>query len=166
MAAFFKAVKALIFGWQPTLEELDGKELTQAGETPVLAEDQPQSTVLAIDDDKSMLDSLRGMLRAEGFAVITANSGPKGLELLRFAPKNLEVLLLDYNMPGYNGAETLAHVRKLRPNVKIVAVTGADINRLPPEFREGVDKLVLKPFKSSELIGTIRGLTPPAAAAA
>jgi CheY-like chemotaxis protein len=161
MSAFFKAVKALFFGWTPTLEELDREE-----SNPLPAEDQPKLTVLAIDDDKSMLDSLRGLLRAEGFAVLTANSGPKGLELLRLAPKNLEVLLLDYNMPGYDGAQTLQHVRKLRPNIKIVAVTGVDINRLPPEFRDGVDKLVLKPFQSSELISTIRGLLSPAAAAA
>ena len=119
---------------------------------------QPKYTVLAIDDDPAFLSLLRPMLRDGGFNVLTSTSGPKGLQMVRFAGRSLSVVLLDYNMPQLNGAETLQYVRQLNANVKVMALTGVDLNLLPASFHEGVDKFIRKPFRSQDLIDAINSL--------
>jgi len=124
-------------------------------------------TVLAIDDDPIILQTLRPALCDQGFNVLTSTSGPKGLDMLRYAGYDVRVVLLDYNMPQLNGAETLQHLRRLNPQTKVIALTGVNINLLPENFREGVDKLVQKPFRTADLIASIReliGEQPPAQA--
>ena len=112
--------------------------------------------MLAIDDDPTILQILRSLLRDEGFNVLTCTSGPKGLDMMRYAGRDIRVVLLDYNMPQLNGAETLHHLRRLSPEAKIIAVTGVNINLLPENFREGVDKFLQKPFRSADLMAAIR----------
>jgi CheY-like chemotaxis protein len=122
------------------------------------ADGRPKYTVLAIDDDPSFLSLLRPMLKDGGFNVLTSTSGPKGLEMVRFAGGDLSVVLLDYNMPQLNGAETLQYVRQLNANVKVMALTGVDINLLPASFHDGVDKFIRKPFRAQDLIDAINSL--------
>jgi CheY-like chemotaxis protein len=117
-----------------------------------------RGTVLVIDDDPDMLTVLRPVLRAEGFNVLTAVSGAKGLDLLRYCQRDVRVVVLDYNMPRLNGADTLAFLRKLSPHVKVLAVTGVDANLLPESFRTGVDRVLTKPYTNSQLIDNLNGL--------
>jgi CheY-like chemotaxis protein len=116
------------------------------------ASEGPKGTVLAIDDDPSFLEAVQGLLSAEGFNVLTSSSGPKGLDTLRYASRDIRAVLLDYNMPGFDGAATLEFVRKLNPNVKVFAVTGVAKDLLPTTYREGVDRVLTKPFRNGELL--------------
>jgi len=122
------------------------------------AEEHIRGTVLAIDDEQCVLDALRPLLRAEGFNVLTASSGPKGLDMLRYCQRDVRVVVLDYNMPRLNGSDTLTFLRKLSPHVKVLAVTGVDMNLLPESFRKGVDRILAKPYTTSELIDSLNGL--------
>lgn len=146
------------------LPEQEDQDQPQPGE-------HPRCTVLAIDDDPSFLHILRPVLREEGFNVLTSTSGAKGLDILRYAENDVSVVLLDYQMPRLNGAETLHYLRRLNPHVKVVALSGVDVNLLPPGFREGADKFLQKPFHNKELVNTINslldnGATPAAPATA
>jgi len=121
-----------------------GKELAHA--------EQPRATILAIDDDQGFLEAMKALLTDAGFNVLTSSSGPKGLDTLQHTDRDIKVLMLDFHMPGFDGAETLQYVRKLNAGVKIVALTGVDVTALPPSFREGVDLFIQKPFRVSQLI--------------
>jgi CheY-like chemotaxis protein len=125
-----------------------------AGHSPLEAD---PCTVLAIDDDPDFLESIRLFLYADGFKVLTSTSGAKGLDMLRYA-RDVRVILLDYNMPQLTGAETLAHIRKLNPCVKVIAVTAVDVNLVPRSYRQGVDKLIQKPVCGAKLVDTIDSL--------
>jgi two-component system, cell cycle sensor histidine kinase and response regulator CckA len=114
-----------------------------------------KSTVLIIDDDPSYLDTMRALLRGEGYNVLTSSTGPKGLDMVRYAPRDIGAVLLDFNMPRFNGAETLQFLRKLCPDVKVLAVSGVNLNQLPPDFRAGVDRFIPKPFSNEDLLKTI-----------
>jgi CheY-like chemotaxis protein len=135
------------------------------------SEVQKKGTVLAIDDDPSFLEAVRGLLSAEGFNVLTSSSGPKGLDMLRYASRDIRAVLLDYSMPNFDGAATLEFVRKLNPTVKVFAVTGVAKHLLPTTYREGVDKILTKPFRNNELLESLNTVTagngqtssPPAA---
>ena len=109
-------------------------------------------TILAIDDDQTFLETIRNLLRDAGFEVYISGTGPKGLNTLRYAPRNFHFVLLDYSMPTFDGMQTLGYVRKLAPHVKVVGISGYESKRLPSSFRDGVDRYLQKPFTSAELI--------------
>lgn len=117
-----------------------------------------KGTVLVIDDDPSFLNAVRGLLDNEGFNVLTSSTGPKGLDMLRYAPRDIRVVLLDYNMPNFDGAVTLEFVRKLNPGIKVFGVTGVEKNLLATVYREGVDKILTKPFRNGELLESLNAV--------
>lgn len=121
-------------------------------------------TVLAIDDNAGLLELMRVILGEAGCNVLTATHGAQGLQLLGQAAGAVDVVLLDYQMPVLNGAQVLAGVRQLAPAVKVVGLSGADPNELPPEFREGVDQFLCKPFTSDDLLAAVAPLVVAATA--
>ena len=115
----------------------------------------PKSTVLVIDDDTSFLEAMRSLLDNAGYNVLTSSTGPKGLDMMRYAPRDIGAVLLDFNMPRFNGTETLQFLRKLSPQVKVLAVSGVCPKELPSEFRDGVERFVPKPFSNDDLLKTL-----------
>jgi len=112
-------------------------------------------TVLVIDDDAGFLETMRALLGGAGYGVLTSNTGPKGLDMLRYGPRDVAVVVLDFNMPRFNGAETLEYLRKLNNQVKVIAVSGLRANDLPLDFQENVERFVAKPFNNGELLQTL-----------
>lgn len=114
-----------------------------------------KATILIIDDDPSFLDSMRTVLSSEGYNVLASSTGPKGLDMVRYARGDVGAILLDFNMPRFNGAETLPFLRKLSPNAKVLAVSGVSSKELPADFRDGVERLLPKPFSNADLLKTL-----------
>jgi two-component system, cell cycle sensor histidine kinase and response regulator CckA len=144
----FVTAALALFGKKP---RSNGNREDDAGDAS-----EPKSTILVIDDDAKFLETMRILLRGAGYTVLTSTTGPKGLDMIRYAPRGVRTVLLDFNMPGFNGAETLAYLRKLNPNVKVIAVSGFKVNELPASFQKGVEKFVAKPFSNGELLETIK----------
>jgi CheY-like chemotaxis protein len=117
-----------------------------------------QCTVLVIDDDPAFLQVMKPALEGEGYNVLTSSSAPKGLNMIRYAPRDIAVVLLDYSMPSLDGAGALTFVRQLNPKVKVIAVTGMEPNLVPAEFRDGVDAFVKKPFEMAALLQQVSQL--------
>jgi CheY-like chemotaxis protein len=115
-------------------------------------------TILVVDDDASFLHLVSSVLRKHGFNVLNASSGVKGLNMFTYAPGDIRLVLLDYTMPMLNGEQTLQHLRKLNPSIKVVAVTSSDPNQVAPSFRDGVDRFLKKPLDARELVATIDSL--------
>src|ERR1035437_9044338 len=118
-------------------------------------DNEGKGTVLVIDDDPTFLEAIRLLLRDAGYNVLTSSTGRKGLDMVRYAPKDVRLVLLDYNMPRFNGAETLEFLRKLNPALKVVAVSGFRVAELPESFHRGVERFVSKPFNNDELLKTV-----------
>ena len=78
-----------------------------SGEIEQARADRPKATILAIDDDQKFLEAMKALLTDGGFNVLTSSSGPKGLDTLQHTGRDIKVVLLDFDMPGFNGAETL-----------------------------------------------------------
>jgi DNA-binding response OmpR family regulator len=81
------------------------------------------TTVLVIDDDVTMVESLAMMLEEHGFGVLTANNGVRGLQLFR--EQWPAAVLTDILMPEQDGIGAIIEMRRERPEVKIIAVSGA-----------------------------------------
>jgi CheY-like chemotaxis protein len=109
--------------------------------------------VLLVDDDNAVREVTAGILADLGYTVVQAASGGAALDLLD-RQSEIDLLLLDFAMPGMNGAEVAheAHVR--RPDLPILFVTGyADTEILESAPSDGI---VRKPFVERELAAKLR----------
>jgi CheY-like chemotaxis protein len=120
-------------------------------------EAEPKCTVLVIDDDPAVLLTVKTLLVKRGFNVLSTPSSPKGLDLLRYAARDIRIVVLDYSMPQLNGDETLTFIKKLSPNAKVIGLTAMKFDSLPKTYLDGVDKLLSKPIIATDLIGAIDG---------
>ena len=81
-----------------------------------------RATILLIDDDAAVLDSLKLLLEAHGFRVLTASDGREGLAAFeQHAPA---VVITDILMPEQDGIGAIREMRGIRPGAKIVAMSG------------------------------------------
>jgi len=79
-------------------------------------------SLLIVDDEESIRNSLAGVLMDEGFSVLKAEDGMKALEIIRQeAP---DVVLLDIWMPGIDGIETLTRIKKRYPEIQVIMISG------------------------------------------
>jgi two-component system response regulator (stage 0 sporulation protein F) len=111
-------------------------------------------TVLIADDDPILSGMWQNLLSDAGFDVLTATTGSNALDTLR-DKGTIDVMLLDYKMPIMDGAQTLGRMKDQFPSVKTIGVTGVEYSQLPATYREGVQKILVKPFKGSDLIDAI-----------
>jgi CheY-like chemotaxis protein len=106
-----------------------------------------KATILVVDDSVEIQRYLRVLLELDSYRVETASSGYEALQNLRhgIAP---EVVLLDLQMPGMDGLETLRRLQEFRPQPKIIMCSGVDD---PDKIREatslGADAYLLKPIQ-------------------
>lgn len=111
--------------------------------------------VLLVDDEAAIRRALRPPLIELGFQVTEASRGEEALQLLQSG--NADVVLLDINMPGIGGIETLRRIRAFAPRLPILMVTVREGEEEKVEALElGADDYITKPFSIRELIARIR----------
>jgi two-component system response regulator RegX3 len=113
--------------------------------------------ILVIDDDPSFRRLMEVLLQKDGYEVMLAESGAKGLDLHEAKPADL--IVLDLVMPGVHGFEVLRTLRSLGDEVPIIVYSGqeGDLDRLQA-FLLGCDDYAVKPFSPQELRLRIKAL--------
>jgi two-component system KDP operon response regulator KdpE len=116
---------------------------------------QPAIRILVVDDESAIRRALRPPLLELGFQVAEASRGEEALQLLRATA--CDAVLLDVNMPGIGGIETLRRIRAFAPRLPILMLTVRDQEEEKVEALDlGADDYVTKPFSTRELIARIR----------
>ncbi len=116
---------------------------------------QPAIRVLVTDDEPAIRRALRPPLMELGFQVAEASRGEEALQALRAGV--YDAVLLDMNMPGLGGLETLRRIRAMAPKLPILMLTVRDQEEDKVEALElGADDYVTKPFSTRELVARIR----------
>ncbi len=116
---------------------------------------QPDIRVLVVDDEPAIRRALRPPLVELGFQVTEASRGEEALQLLRASA--FDVVLLDVNMPGIGGIETLRRIRGFAPRLPVLMLTVRDQEEDKVEALDmGADDYVTKPFSTRELVARIR----------
>lgn len=111
--------------------------------------------ILVVDDEPAIRRALRPPLMELGFQVSEASRGEEALQVLRTNP--YDVVLLDVNMPGLGGIETLRRIRSFAPRLPVLMLTVRDQEEDKVEALDlGADDYVTKPFSTRELIARIR----------
>jgi two-component system chemotaxis response regulator CheY len=127
-------------------------------------------SVLVVDDEPEVRDSIRQVLTRVGFSVVTANDGAAGIEAFHNQPP--DVVIVDIIMPHGNGVEVIKKIRASYPGARILAITGGG-NFGPSGYKpwavvteaylasateSGADAVMRKPFYRADLIAAVRGL--------
>ncbi|MFQ5572562.1 MAG: response regulator [Rhodothermales bacterium] len=112
--------------------------------------------LLCVDDEDSVLKSLKRCLRKEAYSVITATGGQEGLDVLEAHP--VQVVLSDQRMPGMKGTEFLRRVKDRYPDTIRVVLSGyAEVHAILDSINEGqVYRFLPKPWNDEELKVTLR----------
>ena len=114
-------------------------------------------TVLFIEDEETLRHAVAEMLRKNGFQVYEAADGDAGLELFGALEAEIDVVLLDLNLPRRSGQEVLIELRRLRPGLKVVlATTSSRESVLAAMSTEAPWRFIQKPYRFSALADLLR----------
>lgn len=116
----------------------------------------PGHTVLFVDDEKNILNSLKRLLRKQDYRLLTAMSGEEGLKIL--AENDVHLVITDLRMPKMTGIEFLSRLRVDYPDVIRIILTGyTDVDTLIESINKGhIYKFFLKPWDDQDLKMEIR----------
>jgi len=115
-------------------------------------------TILIVDDEQSIRDSLAGLLADEGYATRCAADGEEGLKALRGGQgADPDLVLLDIAMPGRDGVDILEEMRRTRPELPVVLMSGhATIETAVRATQLGAYDFIEKPLSVEKLLLTIQ----------
>ncbi len=112
-------------------------------------------SVLIIDDESGIIESLTILLRSEGFAPVAAHGGKRGLELME--QSSPDIILTDIRMPAVTGVEILAAARASMPDVPVILMTAqATLQSAMQAVNAGAFYYIQKPFQNDELLAILR----------
>lgn len=111
-----------------------------------------EAAVLVVDDEAVVRQIVTIALERAGRKVIAVDSGSAALEVFTRAPEKVGLVLLDWKMPGMDGAEALRHLRSISPNLKVIISSGLPKTDAEYHFRDApVSGYLQKPYRMSEL---------------
>ncbi len=112
-------------------------------------------SILVVDDESGILDTLRILLRNEGFEVSTAQGGRAGLEQIRTGTH--DIILSDVRMPGVGGLDILAAAKEQDPMTPVILMTAqADLRSAIDALNLGAYYYIQKPFSNDDLVAIVR----------
>jgi two-component system nitrogen regulation response regulator NtrX len=111
-------------------------------------------SILIVDDEPSILQSLGGLLSDEGFGVTTAANGYEALKIVD--TESPDLVLLDIWMPGIDGIETLKEIKKDNPHIQVIIISGhGNIETAVKATKLGAFDLIEKPLSIDKVIVSI-----------
>lgn len=108
-------------------------------------------SVLLVDDERDFLETLLKRLQKRRIKVTGANSGEEALKIIKTTQP--DVVVLDVRMPGMNGIQTLKEIKKIKPLVEVIMLTGhANLEIAVEGMEAGAFDYLMKPTDIDELL--------------
>jgi PAS domain S-box-containing protein len=117
-----------------------------------------RGTVLIVEDEEDLLLAIEANLVRMGFEVLTAGSMAQGLAVAGAHPGEIDLLLTDLTMPGGNGRTLAERLLAVRPEVRVLFMSGYSDDVAVREGRSALGEFIAKPFVFQELIGRIEAI--------
>ena len=110
------------------------------------------ANVLLVDDEVSFIETFSERLELRDFEISKAFSGEEALQALA-ENENIEVVILDVKMPGMDGIETLAEIKRKKPLVEVMMLSGhADVESAIEGMKHGAFDYLMKPVDMDQII--------------
>jgi CheY-like chemotaxis protein len=141
--------------------DLPAAEETEPERTDPAPQGGRAGTVLVVEDDDGVRSLVQRMMARSGYQVIEADSPGKALRIADMADTTIDVLLADVVMPGMSGVELAERVRRMRPMIPVLLMSGYTSDSLP----SGVvlppcTSLIRKPFTAATLLERLDRICP------
>jgi CheY-like chemotaxis protein len=114
-------------------------------------------TILLVDDDKGIRESISAFLKGLGYSVFTANDGLEAVEKYGDTHKAIDLVILDMVMPRMGGKDAFVKMKEINPAIKAIAITGFNHHSAQELLELGVKRIFHKPFSFDELSEAIAG---------
>ncbi|MGB7265159.1 MAG: response regulator, partial [Terracidiphilus sp.] len=115
----------------------------------------PAASILVVDDEASIRESLEVLLSLENYAVKTASDGEEGLR--RLDQDTFDLILLDLALPGQSGLELLPQFKERHPELPIIMITAyGTVDNVVEAIRAGAENFIQKPWDNEKLLADIR----------
>src|SRR6202046_292851 len=113
------------------------------------------ASILVIDDEAAIRESLEVLLTLEGYAVRMASDGEQGLRILEV--ENFDLVLLDLALPGQSGMELLPQIKERQTETPVIMITAyGTVDNVVEAVRAGAENFVQKPWDNEKLLADIR----------
>ena len=110
--------------------------------------------IIIIEDDRDILDSLKEIIKSDGYEVDTASNGEEGIKKCR--ANSFDLALLDIKLPGMDGTEVLEILHKEFPEMVKIMITGyPSLENAVASLKKGADAYLTKPVNPSRLLEVI-----------
>lgn len=116
------------------------------------------ATVLIVEDEMPLRKLICWVVAGAGYQVLEAASAEEGLILATQYGNRIDLVLTDVLMPGMSGVELMDHVRKLRPDLTIVLMSGYDRELVGQREHQRAVAFLPKPFTPEVLLSTLRAM--------
>jgi PAS domain S-box-containing protein len=124
---------------------------------PVSAPQAEHGTILVVEDEPHIRALTKTILEGAGFHVVLAPDGRHGLDAFRRYGQHLSAVILDLTMPQMNGEEVVRHLRQMRPDVRIIVMSGYSEHEMHQRFAgQHVAGFVQKPFGPAVLLAALQ----------
>ena len=122
---------------------------------PINPEPASAASILIVDDETEIRESLQTLLEFEGYRVDTAENGEDGLA--RIASQPYDLVLLDLALPGRNGMEVLADIRERDPELSVIMITAyGTVENAVNAMQSGATNFIQKPWDNEKLLADVR----------
>jgi DNA-binding NtrC family response regulator len=136
------------------MSEVD-QSLNLSGASSVFSSNSASGSILVIDDEAGIRESLEVLLSLEGYSIKTANDGEQGLRMLEM--ETFELVLLDLALPGQSGLDLLPQIKERQPETPVIMITAyGTVENVVEAIRAGADNFVQKPWDNKKLLADIR----------
>ncbi|OGQ97899.1 MAG: hypothetical protein A2505_05205 [Deltaproteobacteria bacterium RIFOXYD12_FULL_55_16] len=113
------------------------------------------NTILVVDDQPTVVYSLKRLLQMEGYQIITAENGKEAIELA--ARHKPDLVIMDVRMPGLDGLDALARIKTDQPQTQVIMMTAySTIDKAIAAMKLGAFDYLAKPFDNKELLSRVR----------
>jgi DNA-binding response OmpR family regulator len=114
-----------------------------------------EKTILWADDEMDLLKAHLHFLKEKGYNVITATNGSDALDIIK--TKDVDLVLLDENMPGFSGLETLTKIKQIKPDLPVVMITKSEEESIMEDaIGSKISDYLLKPVNPKQILSSIK----------
>lgn len=118
-----------------------------------------RANILVVDDEETIRSLFKKTLEELGHKVVAADTGLKGLELVK--QRAFDMVFLDLKMPGMDGAEFFRQIKAIRPQLPVIIITGyPDSDIMARALAQAPFGLMNKPFNESDIITAVNTFLP------
>ncbi|MFN5794669.1 MAG: PglZ domain-containing protein [Bacteroidota bacterium] len=114
-----------------------------------------EKTILWADDEMDLLKAHLHFLKEKGYHVITATNGSDALDIIK--TQDVDLVLLDENMPGFSGLETLTKIKQIKPDLPVVMITKSEEESIMEDaIGSKISDYLLKPVNPKQILLSIK----------